>query len=174
MGWNPAVSAEVLSQLTANQLALLGLATADNQVAQNTAIPTNILAMGAPPYIPTLKPPAALDRMTTAGSPYTLFTVTEPSRLWVANMSFAAGTDPSYSGSNDPAGRVYINGISTTVVLCQVVLSAPGQALVSPSGLTIGGIQLAAGDTVYADVNGGNAIDDVSMNACAVALYSTP
>jgi hypothetical protein len=138
-----------------------------------TTLPSNLQTMGVPPYIPNLSN-ASQSRMTTAGSPYTLVTVASASRIWFAGLSFGTAANSRYTGSNDPAARIYIGGLAGTILVCQAVLANAGQNTQSDQTLSMGGIAVGAGTTVYADVNGGTAITDVSMNASAVILYTTP
>jgi len=174
MGWQSTVDGDNLAILTANQLALLGLATKAEQITQTTDIPTNIQTLGTPPYIPNLKA-ASFTQMAPAGSPYSLVTVGAASRIWYASLSFAVATDSTYAGGADgPFSELYIQTIGEIILACQLAINGTEQALNSDQVLSLGGIPVAAGDTIFANINNGNTIADAIIRAGAVVLYTTP
>ena len=175
-------------------LADLGLATEAEQVTQTgaingvnttlgtpaqhadvtTTLPSALQAAGVPPYIPGLRS-AALSQMSAAGSPYSLVTFSGNSRIWYASLSFAVSTDASYSaGADGPFAELYIQSIGQIILICQVAINAPDQAVNSDQSLSFGGIEVASGDSVFANINNGNAITDALIRAGAVLLYTTP
>lgn len=150
------------------QIALnaLGLATAQLQNSQ--------MAIGIPPYIPGLDS-ASEARMSATDSPYTLVTMPAAGRLWFATLSYGVATESGYDlGGNDPAARIYINSDTRTILLAQAVIAQAGQNAQADQGLGFGGLPLAEGDVIGADVNGGSEITNVSQNASTVVLYSIP
>lgn len=156
------------------QIALndLGLATAANQVGQETAIPANIQVMGAPPYIPNLN--AYADSiLSAAGSPYTLHTFASASRLWYASLSLAVATDSAYAGGlNEVYAQLQLGG--TILLAVNACIGAGGVAVIDHSDLSLGGIPIPATDSITVNVNGGTSITDAFIRVAAAILVSTP
>jgi hypothetical protein len=136
-------------------------------------IAEQIALYGIPPYVPNLSF-ASETRMTTQGSPYTVFQFPSNGRIWFAQISYGVATDSTYNSSNDPVARIYLGALSQTLLIAQAVTAGPDQICSHDPSITIPGLPITAGTTVFADVNGGVAVTDLDQNASCVIGYSIP
>jgi hypothetical protein len=157
----------------AAQIAAQGLATAANQIGQNTTIPANIQTMGAPPYVPNILSVSGT-RLTAAGSPYTLITFGAKSRIWYAVLSLAVATDTVYAGGLAGIFSQMQLGSGPVLLASEAAIGGPGQNSSNTSVLSMGGIIVNAADTLVLNVNNGTSITDCFIRVSIVALYTTP
>lgn len=95
-------------------------------------------------------------------------------RLWSVWLSFAAGSDASYTNSlsqffasvEDPAGQV-LAGI-------ELALLTANQLANDSISLPMPGIPIVAGDAVVLNVNGGTGVTNTSQRAAGGVMYSMP
>jgi hypothetical protein len=152
------------------QLALdtLGLAR-DTTVA---ALPGQLQATGIPPFIPNAQPYGAVD-LGASGSPHVIVPAQgTDTYIWYAHLSLAVSSNASHVG-NDQAYAMLQTASGKPLLPCEVAVGDAASADSDSAQLSIGGVLLAAGDTVTVDCNNGNDITDAAFRAACVVILGT-
>ncbi len=148
-----------------------GPATQSAQVNQETAIPANIQVYGTPPFIPGVMSFSGT-RLSAAGSPYTLNTFTQDSRVWYAMLSLSIATDSTYAGGLQGVFATLATGSGTVILACEGAIGGPNQNSDANQNVSVGGVEVSAGDTLVVNVNNGTSITDAFIRVSVVVWTS--
>ncbi len=147
----------------------LGLAR-DATVA---ALPSQLQALGIPPFIPNAQPFGAVD-LGAGGSPH-LIVPAQPADafVWYAHLSFAGSSNASHIG-NDTAYSMLRTASGKPLLACEIAVGGAASADSDSAQLTIGAVLLSTGDTVVVDVNNGHDDPNVQFRAACIVILGTP
>jgi hypothetical protein len=135
------------------------------------ALPDSLQAAGVPAFIPNLASAGMIGQGTGGGGVFHTFT--GPSRIWYCHLSFAAGSNASYTGGvTQLYARVMAKGIQLPIV--ERAISGPQQNAGGDASLTINGLQVGNTDTLSLDVNNNAAMTQGVMHASCTVLFSVP
>jgi hypothetical protein len=160
--WNNPVGVQIA-------LDTLGLA----KDATLAALPGQLQQLGIPPFIPNAQPFGAVD-LGPSGSPHQIVPAQAADTfIWYAHLSFAGSSNASHVG-NDQMYAMLSTGSGKPLVPTEIAVGDAASADSDSAQLTIGGVLLAAGDSINLDVNSGNVVTDVEFRAACVVILGTP
>lgn len=119
---------------------------------------------------------ASVLRQGTPGSPYTLQTFLQSSRIWAVILSLFAGTTAAYAaGITNIFAEVLLPTAGVPLSIVELGVSSAGQIISDTAPVAFAaGLQANPGDTIQLNVNNGTALANGNIRASAIAIYSTP
>jgi hypothetical protein len=126
-------------------------------------------------FLPPLQSAEVLGASSQAPTPF--YTFDQRGRIWSAHLSFALGTNSSFTSSTFRAYAQIITGSGIAFGgPVELQVSNHNQAVNGDADLKIDGLLVGANDTLLLDVNNGTPVPGGGgvMAASCVVLYSIP
>lgn len=153
------------------QLALdtLGLA----KESTLAALPSQLQALGIPPFIPNAQPFGAVD-LGPLGGPHVIVPAQGSDEfIWFAHLSFAGSSNAAHTG-NDQMYAMLRTGSGKPLLPCQIAVGDAASADSDSAQLGMGGVLLTAGDDIVCDVNNGMIVSQAEFRAACVVILGSP
>lgn len=134
-----------------------------------------ITKSGIPPKVPGLT--SVVIEAQNAETPTTWFTFPAASTIWGAGLSFSVASNNSFTAATAQFYAKIFTGSGLALTRrVELSLGGPNHEIAGGADLPIGGIPVAAQETLKIDVNNGVPVPSGGgvMHASAVVFYSTP